>query len=324
MDIKGAYFLWGEENYLIDQEIRKITEAIEEKHGEKPELVYIDGDEVNAEQLISMLDFSPLFAFSRVVVIKRPAWLKKNQRSKGAVNDVKIVLERYFENMPQGQVLIVTSLEHPSGNPVVKLLDKECTVIQCRKAGEPFLRKWIQEEIKVRHLKATPQAVNFLVKSGLDMYSLVNVLDKLSLGDQEGSLQDKDLRSQIETRDEVKVFKFIDALLVRDTRKALQVFHQLLAQGEHPLFMLYMVGRQFSVLGQVKYLQEKGRSMGEIVKSTGQKEFTIKKMVDKTRNFTWEEVHQVFTDLLDTDIKLKTSSVDNVLVVESLIYRICR
>ena len=77
MEIKNVYYFWGAEDFLIDQKINDIVTQLRLDSGEEPELVLVDGDETSALELGETLQFSALFAVSRVVVIKNPAWLGK-------------------------------------------------------------------------------------------------------------------------------------------------------------------------------------------------------------------------------------------------------
>jgi DNA polymerase III delta subunit len=61
----------------------------------------------------------------------------------------------------------------------------------------------------------------------------------------------------------------------------------------------------------------------QIADTMGQKEFTVRKMMDKSNKFSHEELQEVFALLLDTDISFKSSSKNPDIVMELLLSGIC-
>jgi DNA polymerase III delta subunit len=61
----------------------------------------------------------------------------------------------------------------------------------------------------------------------------------------------------------------------------------------------------------------------QIADTMGQKEFAIRKMMDKCNKFSHEELQKVFALLLETDISFKTSSKNPDIVMELLLSGIC-
>ncbi|MFA7077287.1 MAG: hypothetical protein WC147_02590, partial [Syntrophomonas sp.] len=104
-----VHYLWGQESYLIDRKIKDIVTGVREAMGEEPEVVPVDADEMGALELGQTLEFSPLFALSRVVIIKNPGWLGKSGRKMRKTEESLQVLQDYLQHDNHGQVLIVTS-----------------------------------------------------------------------------------------------------------------------------------------------------------------------------------------------------------------------
>ena len=65
----NLFLVWGQEPYLIEEEIRNITEQINLEQGGEVETIALDADEISPRQLAEFLVFSPLFALSRIIVI---------------------------------------------------------------------------------------------------------------------------------------------------------------------------------------------------------------------------------------------------------------
>jgi len=248
MDEPGLYYLWGEEAYRIDEEIENIVQQWQARWGQEPEVVFIDSTELSPQQLMESLEFSPLFALQRIVVIKDPAFLGKTGRQTSRIRGFQEILESYMQEMPEGQILILTSSERNATNPLVKLVEKKGKVIPCPGLGEAELAKWIEHQFARQGRQAERNLVSSLVRSGQDMYYLKNLIDKLCLMVPTGTIPASCLEGQMETREEVKIFGLIDGLTARNPQKALLAYHRLRAQGEDNIPMLAMINRQFQTL----------------------------------------------------------------------------
>ncbi|WP_061214402.1 DNA polymerase III subunit delta [Syntrophomonas wolfei] len=323
MSKNRIYFLWGEEGYLIDRELERIAALMSRESGEEVETAFLDADELNAYELLEALEFSPLFSSQRLVIIKRPWWLGKAKRRGGKTAEIEKIFLDYLQHDMEGQVLVLTANEHSATNPLVKILDREATVIACKSPGPQQLSEWINKEFASYGLKVEKSAANLMAKSGQDMYYLQNLIDKTALLVKGRPVKIADIEGELETKAEIKVFKLSDALLKRNLKASFQAYNQLLVQGEHPILFLYIIVRQFMALARVKYYSEESYGSREIVAQTGLHEFMVKKMLDNARNFSWDELRQLFQIFLQTDVKFKSSSLDDKMLMEALIVEIC-
>jgi len=319
----SAFYLWGEEGYLIDKKIKEIISAVAQENGDEPEVVWVDADEMGALELGQTLEFSPLFALSRVVIIKRPAWLGKSTRKVRKTEESLQVLQDYFQHENQGQVLILTSVEHNASNPVAKFLDKNAQVINIKAPSPKEMEDWCKTELSRRNLKVAPAGLKRIVNAGQDMYYMENFFEKLALmGKQELGVNEID--QQLDSKQEINVFKLIDALLSRNLKASLAAFYQLQEQGEPHLKIFYMISRQFFTFSRVKFYQEMGYSSAKIAAATSQKDFTVKKMMDKSSAFSSAEIRSLFGRLLEMDTSFKSESKDPRILMETLLVEFCK
>jgi len=322
MDRSNIYLIWGNEPYLIDRKIEEIIIDIKGNEGE-PEILYLDADELSAIELMEALDFSSLFFLRRVVVIKNPPWLRKMAPKKGMLDSVYTVLSDYLKRDNSGQILILTSGEYNPNNVIVKLLTEKGRVIHCKELSRRELLSWVKEEFFSRHSSLEPGVAELLAWSGQDMYYLQNLIEKICLIVKDRPIRKSDVEENLDDKNEIKVFQLTNALLNKDLKASFKAYYQLLNQSGHPIFFLYMIVRQFLILGKVKYYLEKGLGPKEIMNVTGLKGFTVKKMVKSARNFSWEEIESLFAKFLQADVAFKTSGKDEKIILETLIIEIC-
>lgn len=322
MEAKRVYYLWGAESYLIDQEIKGLAARMHEDTGEEPELVLVDADELSPLELGETLQHSALFALSRIVVIKNPAWLGKNARQVKKAEEIARVFKDYLSRNQAGQLLVICSPEHHSTNPLVKMLDKEAQTKNIKPLTPKALGEWLKKESERRDLKLDSATQNLLVNSGQDMYYLINLLEKLSLM-KTGRIDPAEIEAELDRKQEIKVFKLTDALLSRNLAASLEAFYQLQEQGMHYLLMLHMINNQLVVMSKIKFYQEAGYSPEQIAGLSKQKDFVIRKMMEKGRRFSDSDIRVLFKRLLEVDISLKGESKNPQLLMETLIVEFC-
>lgn len=324
MHNNGLFFVWGNEAFLVDQEIKNIIRDFA-GNGEEVEVEYVDVEDLSPHELLEKMYFSPLFTLQRALIIKNPYWLEKVRR-RDLTQEIVQVFEEYLASKGEGQIVIISSLQHNTSNKIVSWLDKNARVIKCEYPGKSYLKKWIENEFQMRNKKVNLKGAHILAESGQDMYYILNLIEKIALFNEGEVISAADIEEELESKEEVKVFKFTDALLKRDKTDAFQAYYKLKQQGASPVFILYMTVRQFVSLAKVKYYLEKGYTRKQIEEKTGLKDFVVGKMSNYAHSYSSEELELFFNRFLEADIALKSGGggPNEDVVMEIIISEICR
>lgn len=319
---KNLFYLYGNDDYLLDKAAEELISEWLERLPEA-EVVRADSDHLGAGELQATLEFNPLFALSRIVVLRDPPWLDKSGRQSKKYEPVLQVFNAYLEYEPVEQIVLVRTREHFATNPVAAFLKKNAQATEVKKLSEAALEKWLKAEIQQRELPLPPLFIKKLLTLEQDMYYLRNLLDKLAL------LPPPlppltELEAMLDSRRESKVFKLTDALLKRDAKAGLEAHRELFQQGEPILKTLFMVNQQFTQMAKVKHFAEQGWSRGEIEKELNMKEFVVRKMSGAAAAFTWDEIEALYRRMLEMDVSLKSTGKDERMQMELLILEFCR
>lgn len=319
---KAIYFIWGNEGFLIDEELNKIVNMVHEEEGTLPELVYLDTDYLDPRSLLEALDFSSLFNLARVVLIRRPGWLSRGRKRKDKADEYIRALGIYLENPPPGQVIIISTEDNPASIVDKGLMQK--VEVRAVKTPDPQnLAAWVQKRFEHNQRPVDNKLARLVASSGQDMYYLENFINKLSLMNT-GPVSQEEIEAELGSGEEIKIFKLSDALLRRDLNLAIHCYQQLLSQGGSETFFLYIIVRQFIQMAKVKHYAGQGKTNQEIENLTGMKGFIVRVKKEQSGRFSWEELMVLFAAFLDADRRLKSTGQDNGLVMEELIVRICR
>jgi DNA polymerase-3 subunit delta len=115
------------------------------------------------------------------------------------------------------------------------------------------------------------------------------------------------------------IFDLVDALGHRDGRTAAETLHRLLEEGEHPLGLLGMIVRQFRLLVEVKALKAQGASSRDVAKALKLHPFPAGKLYRQATHFTAFQLEKVYRYLSETDVEIKTGSIEPELALDLLV-----
>lgn len=317
------YFIWGSEAFLIEEEIQRLVRQIQEASGEEPEVLFLEADYLEPLQLLEALDYSPLFSVKRVLIIKRPSWLGKSRKKRSKTDEYLRALEEYLKRPSNDQLVIISGEENPTSLGLERKLGQGLKILQVKQPEAQDLIKWLQRQFEQRGREIKPELARVMASSGQNMYYLLNLIDKLCLMAPGEPVQITELEAELDSGEEIRVFKLSDALLRRDIRTAMKAFQQLLDQGESEVLFLYIIVRQFIQMAKVKHYTGEGRTNKEIEALTGLKSWAVKTKKEQANRFSWDEIAGLFKAFLDADTRMKSTSQEDQMIMEELIVKIC-
>jgi DNA polymerase-3 subunit delta len=160
----------------------------------------------------------------------------------------------------------------------------------------------------------------FLEAVGNDMSALTNELDKLLsyIGDRT-IIEKADIDQICSVQIIGKIFEMIDAISLRKTKQALQMYRDLLVLKEPPMRILFFINKQYLQFYQLKELKSQGMSDKEIGHIAGLSPYIAKKVCKKADTFTLEELERCLKACAEMDYGIKTGEIKDRTAVEVLI-----
>ena len=224
--------------------------------------------------------------------------------------------------LPETTVLIVLAEEAlDSNNALLKAAEKYGKVIQSVLPKGAALEKWITQRAKSIEVKITPDAVSVLANFiGNNLRLLANELDKLALYVGKGAtIKIEDVRLLSAHAQEARIFDLTDALAQRNRKQALNILHDLLADGEPPLKLIGTITSQVRSLLLVKELAQKGMRSPQIASTLGVAPFIADKSLRQVGNFSVPQLESAYRQLLATDAALKRSRLTPEMALDLLV-----
>ena len=232
-------------------------------------------------------------------------------------------LAAYILHLPESTVLVVlVDEELPSSNPLLKAAEEHGKVIQCTLPKGAALENWINKRAAGLGVKITPEAAATLANFiGNQLRMLANELDKLATYVGPGAaITVEDVRQLSAQVHEARIiFDLTDALAQRNRKQALDLLHDLLADGEPPLRLISTITSQVRSLLLVKELAGDGLRISQIVSATGMAPFVAEKALRQVGKFTSSQLEGIYRQLMATDADLKRSRMTPEMALDLLV-----
>ena len=157
------------------------------------------------------------------------------------------------------------------------------------------------------------------------LLDLNSEMDKIAAAAKSDLISETDIRNLITENIDTNIFAFLDSMMQRNSEIALVEFHNIVKLGEEYPIIFYHIIRQVKNLLSYKILSEKNISHAEIMNKMGVSKFEFdKKIRVYERNFSKKFLIDFYDELIRADEFFKTSSVNEIVIFETLIIKYCQ
>src|SRR5579883_2848961 len=315
------YLLHGNDEFTCREQLKKLKR--EEDYGYNQD--FYTGGEVSLITLTATCNTFPFLTEKRLVVLEglpkrkrgeeasdsearaeqaeKPKKGKKGKASTETRAGFEKGLAEYIPQMPESTVLIVLVDEELSASsPILKAAQQHGKVIQCTLPKGQAIEGWIVKRAQSIGVKITPEAAKLLADFiGNQLRLLANELDKLATYVGRGNTIEvshvRQLSAEVQA---ARIFDLTDALAQRNRTLALNLLHDLLGDGNHPLAILPTITSQVRNLLLVKEMAASGLRATQIASALGMPPFLVEKALRNIGKFTTAQLESTYHQLLST------------------------
>jgi DNA polymerase-3 subunit delta len=197
--------------------------------------------------------------------------------------------------------------------------------------------KWIIDRAKHKGSEITPEAARLLstkinrgssndrdhfdTDSRTYLFKLDNELEKLVSYALGRRIESKDVEALVPDEDVADIFKFIDAMSLRDAGSAYRVMRGVIVRGESPLVVLSHLARQTRLLISAK--DYPNLNSDQLAQTIGVHPYVAKKAAQQAERFSLRELEGAHAALLDADIAIKTGTMDENTALDLVVAALC-
>ena len=316
--ILPLYLIEGEELLLVD-EAAKAVEAAALGDGIRDfNLDRFQLGEASVDQIGTAIATFPMMSSRRVIIVRCP---------RGVDDKAAEALGRFAEapSATATLVLVVPGATVNGNSKLSRGIKKAGGLYRFDPLKARDVPGWIIDHTRSCGFDIRPDAAALLADvTGSDLMMLTGQVEKLiAFTAGERPIERRDVELCIERTREDAIWDLTDAVGERNLRKALATLDSLLEHAQSPIAVGAVITRHFRQLWLVRCEARRGKPSDVIASELKLHPFVAKKLMEKARQFDDDTLAAHFETLFRVDRDLKSSKLEDSLIMERLIFDLC-
>lgn len=309
-NFQTVYLLYGEERYLKRQYTDKLQKALC-PGGDRMNSHFYSGKNTPVTEIIDLAETMPFLANRRCIFISDSGLFKSGGEK----------LAEYLKTPSETVCFIFTESEVDKRSKLYKAVQSKGYVTEFTAQDEQTLKRWIAGILGREGKKITENTMQlFLQKTGTDMENIQMELEKLICYCMDREIvTSEDVETVCTNRISNHIFDMINAIAEGQTRKALQLYYDLLALKEPPMRILFLIAKQCNTLLQVKEMRSKGYDSKAIAPKIGVPPFIAGKYITQSGRFKASVLRSAVEQCVEAEAAVKSGRMNDTISVEILI-----
>ena len=326
-----VYFLYGPEDYLIEEEIQGILSRTLSQKERGFNFHHFNGEEHSAQEIVQTAQTLPMLSEYRFVLISEADHMDE-EKVEG--------LMKYIRKPSPSTCLVLYSQTIGPWKGHRKEIEKEGKATEYRRLKGRALVSWMKNRMKEKGKTLSEEAAGYLVEVvGDHLYDLDGALEKVFLS--VGEKQTVEVSDIEEITSEVKVstvFDLTDAIGRQDLEKALGILEKAMESkavffrkeeegskfGDPIPVLLSMMAKQYWSMLVIKQMSSHQGEIEELAKALGTSPWNIRKLMDQGKNFSEASLREGILRCHQADLAIKRSRGPKDLLMEKLVIDLCR
>jgi DNA polymerase-3 subunit delta len=296
--------LYGEDTYREKDKLKEIMEEHKEKHKSGLNLRYLEGKTTSFDDLRNEVLGISMFKEKKLVVVLDPfsnSKLKEDLLEKG---------EAFVSS--DNVMLLVEQSKILKKDKLLTFLEKNGKVQEFELLTGVKLKNWIKKEIEEKSGSINEGALDKLIEYiGPDLWRMENEIMKLVSYSK--SISEKNIDLLVRPNHETNIFDTVDAIAIKDKRKAMNLIKSHIEKGESAIYILAMIASQIRNI-----LSVKSGGAGQL----GMHPFVFRKTTYQAKNFNLEELKNIYARITQLDSEIKVGKIDQSIALDVLISEI--
>ncbi|MGL5590622.1 MAG: DNA polymerase III subunit delta [Metamycoplasmataceae bacterium] len=307
------YFIYGEELFLIEKEIKKILKANE---GAKP--MFFDAESSIYDVLNEINTFS-IFEDKKIIILKNFNLLTKSN----SAYDQELINSIINKNENCILIFAFSDIKPKSPSTLFKYLLDNAKVIEVKKYSNAKLGGIIQKIVQSKGgTILNINAILLSVKLPNDLNLIISEIDKLLLENKEIT---KDMiKNSIAKYHSNNIFEFINSFQESDASGLFRAYKEKIDNGESIVNLISQLSNALILCSNIYSYKASNMRIEEIADKLKIHIFRVKKANELLNTMGIEKIKKIIQMLSDLDSNIKTGKIDEVIGFEKLLLEIIR
>ncbi len=222
-------------------------------------------------------------------------------------------LEEYLKHYNNNTYIVFMSNDKvDTRRKLYKLITKYGTIEEVN-GDNNYIRSYIKEYIKDYMIDIN----YFLSKVSDNLDNIKNELDKLMLYKMEDkNITNKDIDDLVIPNIEEDIFALTDSVITNNVDKSITLYNKFMEKNYEPIYIIGLLGNQFTLLYQVKKLYNMGKNNNDIASILGVHPYRVKLAIQNSYYYTESDLIKYIYKLGNLDKDIKTGNIDKTLGLE--------
>lgn len=335
--------LFGEDEFAREEAQNQLIKKYIVTEDDKFNFDIFDGDDIQIGHLTDLCKSYPMMSERRVVLVKRfekffsgrgskkletssPMAFYMNSPAESTIliinaniDGAKDVYKSYKSSSKDAFQKKVASIKFPFNQLISKF-----TWIEFPRVYESDFPKWSEARIRNYGKTIQPEALEILVsRTKQTLRDLANEIDKLVLATQDRKeITLKDVNFLTGSTREFTVFELQKAIANRDIAKAVLIMNKILAVDKQEMLMIAIFSKFFINLLKVCDDSRAGIPPNNLAAKIGVSPYQFNDYSLALKKYNPLEIENAIIAICDTDLKLKTSNPDSLMIMQNMLFEI--
>lgn len=311
---RGFLLLTGPEFFKVDR-FRRTLQAQAEKRSWAIERM--SSEDWDGERYLETLRSLSLFQAGTFL------WVSEAEKLNAKAWDLILA---NLDGIPEGVQILVTLDAADGRRSYSTKLQKHASaaIVKFDWVEQSEFMEWARSLCRERKRKIDQEAcLDLWERVGPSLFELDQAVEKVTLFDPSNQAIGQDSVAAVvaQTRPEL-VFGFTDALAANDIRGSHAALATLLAQGEEPIALVALIGRQYRWLYEIDARTRAGESTDAVLRSLGIYPRVAKALLSTLKRQKSRGIARGLQAVRDADLALKSSGQPPRLVLDRLTFQL--
>lgn len=297
---------------LMDEKIAEFSKDILEK-------AILSYPENTIDDILEEASFVSMFGDKKCVLVKNASFFGSLKLTD---KDTEKLI-KYFNNPNLLTTLIFTTYEDiDSRKNITKSLINQNAYVEIKAPKNYELLNVVRKKMSKYQIKE--EALKYLIEASLNNYDIIlNEIEKLSLYYKEkDTIRIEELKKMIPMNLSDNVFKFVDAVVAKDSFNAINLYENFLTMKTDPLQLLNLLGREYRLLYCYKLFEEKKYSPKEMASELKLQDWQVNKLRKEASLYHKDDLKTILVDIFKLDLNIKSGRVDKVIAFYAFLVKI--
>ena len=309
-ELKNIYFFCGEEKYLVDMYVKKVTDMALDDSFREFNYSYYNEDNEDFEAFSNDVEAYPTMSEKKVVVLKNTKFVK--------LKDYQKPLADIFVNIPDYMVVIIVEDEASKiKKTLMEAIAKKGECVEFKKQGVADLRAWVTRQIALKDKQMNSADAEYLInlcERSLEKLSVE--CEKLVSSTEEGMITRKMIDELVKVPVEYKIFEMADHLLCGNAEGAYSILNGFKINKEQPIVIFITVYKQLADLLMFKLLGQEGKNAADFLAPN--RRWLAGKLNSEAKRYQREKLRMGMELCASYDLQIKSGKIDGYTALEMM------